>query len=155
MVEGDIAILLDKMGEDLRSVVTIGGIPFTGSSAQLSFPAIILAPTDSNGSRSKEEEGYQIGAVQYSFDPAEKKIFRRQATYGQALKSQWSSPIEVAALIEDITLRYYFTADRGLVVKSQTEQGIPMGIMMDVQFEVAGQMRHMRRFLTIPIGGGV
>ena len=41
----------------------------------------------------------------------------------------------MAALIEDITLRYYFTADRGLHVKSQTDQGIPMGVMVDVQFE--------------------
>ena len=57
IVEGDIAIFLDKMDEDLRGVVTISGIPFTGSSAQLSFPAIILAPTDQNGSRSKEGDG--------------------------------------------------------------------------------------------------
>jgi len=155
IVEGDIAILLDKMDEDLRGVVTISGIPFTGSSAQLSFPAIILAPTDQNGSRSKEGTGSQIGAVQYSFDPAEKRVFRRQATYGQALKSQWSQPVEVASLIEDMTMRYYFTADRGLLVKSQTDQGIPMGIMVDVQFEVEGQMRHMRRFMIVPVGGGI
>ena len=57
IVEGDMAILLDKMDEDLRGVVTISGIPFTGSGAQLSFPAIILAPTDQNGSRAKEERG--------------------------------------------------------------------------------------------------
>ena len=66
------------MDEDLRGVVTMSGIPFIGSGTQLSFPAIIMAPTDQNGSRAKEETGRQIGAVQYSFDPAEKKIFRRQ-----------------------------------------------------------------------------
>jgi prepilin-type N-terminal cleavage/methylation domain-containing protein len=155
IVEGDIAILLDKMAEDLRGVVTISDIPFIGSATQVSFPSVIWASSDQNGSRAKEENGSQIGAVQYSFDGAEKKIFRRQATYGQALKSQWSNPIEVASFIEDITLRYYFTADHGMSLKSQTDQGIPMGIMIDVQFNVDGQMRHMRRFFPIPVGGGV
>ena len=37
-------------------------------------------------------------------------------------------------------MRYYFTADRGLDVKTQTDQGIPMGIMIDVQFLVEGQI---------------
>jgi hypothetical protein len=155
IVEGDIAIFLDKIDEDLRQVVLIREIPFIGTSAQLSFPAIIWAATDQNGSRAHEEAGGQIGAVEYTFDPAEKKIFRRQATYGQALKSQWSSSVEVASLIENITLRYYFKADRGLVVRTQTDQGIPMGIMIDVQFQVDGQPRHMRRFFPIPVGGGI
>ncbi len=49
-------------------------------------------------------------------------------------------PVEVATLIEDISLRYYFKADRGLDVKSQTDEGIPMGVMIDVQFLVEGQI---------------
>jgi prepilin-type N-terminal cleavage/methylation domain-containing protein len=155
MVEGDMAIFLDRFAQDLRSVVTISGIPFQGNSTEISFPAIILAPTDSNGSRSQEGIGSQIGAVQYTFDPAEKKIYRSQATYGQALKSQWSVPVEVASLIEDISMRFYFKADRGLDVKTQTDQGIPLGIMIDVQFMVDGQIVHMRRFLLIPVGGGI
>jgi len=155
IVEGDIAIFLDKIDEDLRQVVVARGTPFIGTSAQLSFPAIIWAACDQNGSRAKEGAGAQIGAVEYTFDPAEKKIFRRQAVYGQALKSQWSNPVEVAALIENVTLRYYFTADRGLVVRTQTDQGIPMGVMIDVEFEVDGQIRHMHRFFPVPVGGGI
>jgi prepilin-type N-terminal cleavage/methylation domain-containing protein len=155
MVEGDMAIFLERLGEDLRSTVTISGIPFKGNSTELSFPAIIIAPTDNNGSRANEEAGTQIGAVRYVFEPSEKKIFRSQAVYGQALKEQWSSPVEVATLIEDISIRYYFTADKGLEVKTQTEQGLPMGLMVDVQFMVDGQIRHMRRFLLVPVGGGI
>ena len=155
IVEGDVAIFLDKIDEDLRGIVTINEIPFIGTSEQLSFPAIILATTDPNGSRAKEETGSQIGAVQYAFDGAQKKIFRRQATYGQALKSQWGNPVEVASLIEGISLRYYFASSHGLTVKSQTDTGIPMGVMIDVQFGVEGQMRHMRRFFPIPVGGGI
>ena len=155
MVEGYTAIFLDKIAEDLRQTVLISGIPFKGGSIELSFPAIIVAPTDTNGSRAKEEFGTQIGAIKYVFDPSEKKIFRYQATYGQALKSQWSQPTEAANLIEDISLRYYFKTDRGLDVKSQTDEGIPLGIMIDVQFLVEGQIYHMRRFLIIPVGGGI
>jgi len=155
MVEGDMAIFLDRIAEDLRQTVIITGIPFKGDSTQLSFPAIIIGPTDANGSRSAEGTGDQIGAIQYTFDPDQKKIFRRQATYGQALKEQWSDPVEEANLVEDISMRYYFTANPGLDVKSQTDQGIPMGIMVDLQFMVDGQLRHMRRFLLIPVGGGI
>jgi hypothetical protein len=155
MVEGDMAIFLDKIGEDLRGTVSISGIPFKGNSMEVSFPAIILAPTDPHGSRSQEGYGDQIGAVQYTFDPFEKKIYRSQATYGQALKAQWSAPVEVASLIEDISMRYYFKADRGLDAKTQTDEGIPLGVLIDVQLMIDGQVRHMRRFLLVPIGGGL
>lgn len=155
MLEGDTAIFLDRFAEDLRQTVLESSIPFKGSSEQVSFPAIILAPTDTNGSRAKEEIADQIGAVQYTFDPGGKKIYRSQATYGQALKAQWSPPVEVADLIENISIRYYFTADKGLEVKTQTDEGMPMGVMIDVQFLVEGQMCHMRRFMIIPVGGGI
>jgi len=155
MVEGDMAIFLDRIAEDLRQTVLITGIPFKGDSTELIFPAIILAPFDINSSRSEEGAGAQIGAVRYTFEPSEKKIYRSQAIYGQALKSEWTVPIEVASQIEDISLRYYFTADKGLEIKSITDQGIPMGIMIDVQFMMDGQMRHMRRFMLIPVGGGI
>lgn len=155
MIEGDMAIFLDRIAEDVRQTVLITGIPFKGNSTEISFPAIILAPTDIYGSRSKETIGDQIGAIRYVFVPFEKKIFRYQATYGEALKSEWSDPIEVASLIEDISMRYYFTADRGVDIKSQAEQGIPMGIMIDIQYLVEGQTYHMRRFLIVPVGGGI
>jgi prepilin-type N-terminal cleavage/methylation domain-containing protein len=153
MVEGYTAIFLDRMAEDLRQTVLISGIPFKGGSAEISFPAIILAPTD--GSRAQEAIGDQIGAIRYVFDPSQKKIFRYQGTYGQALKSEWSDPVDVADLIEDVSLRYYFTADPGLDIKTQTDEGIPMGVMIDVQFLVDGQIYHMRRFMIIPVGGGI
>ncbi len=159
MVEGDMAIFLDRIGEDLRGVVTISGIPFKGNSTELAFPAIISAPTDNNGSRSREETGTQIGAVRYTFDPSEKKIYRSQAVYGEALKGYWTKPVEVAAQIEDISVHYYFTADKGLEVKDETDQAqgpsLPMGVMIDVQFNVAGKAHHMRRFLLVPVGGGI
>jgi len=155
MVEGYTAIFLDQIAEDLRQTVINSNIPFKGSGAELFFPAIIMAPTDSFGSRVGEGSGEQVGAVRYVFDSSQKKVFRYQATYGQALKSQWSAPVEVANLIEDISLHYYFTSDHGLQIKDETDQGVPMGIMIDVEFLVEGQTYHMRRFLIIPVGGGI
>jgi len=155
LVEGDMAIFLDRMGKDLRQTAIITGIPFKGNSAEISFPAIILAPTDDNGSRAKEERGYQLGAVHYTYDPSEKKIYRSQAVYGQALKEEWSSPVEVAHLIEDISLRYYFKADKGLEEKFQADQGVPLGVMVDIQYLVNNETIHMRRFLIIPVGGAI
>jgi prepilin-type N-terminal cleavage/methylation domain-containing protein len=156
MVEGDTAMFLDRISEDVRQTILITGIPFKGNSTELSFPAIILGPTDNNGARASEGIGDQIGAVRYVYDPDQKKIFRYQATYGQALRTQWSEPFEVANLIEDVSLRYYYKAERGLNIKTQTdEDSIPMGIMIDVQFLDEGQTYHMRRFLIIPVGGGI
>src|ERR1700690_4260652 len=57
MVEGDMAIFLDRIGEDLLGVVSISGIPIKGNSTQLPFPAIILGPLDEHGSRAQEETG--------------------------------------------------------------------------------------------------
>jgi len=155
MVEGNTAIFLDRLSEDLRQTILISGIPFKGDSAELSFPAIILGPTDSNGSRAQEGIADQIGAIRYVFDPSQKKIIRYQATYGQALKAQWADPVDVADLVEDVSLRYYLPADHGLDIKTQTQEGIPVGVMIDVQFLVEGQLFHMRRFLIIPVGGGI
>ncbi len=155
MVEGNMAIFLEKMGEDLRSAVTISGIPFKGNSTDISFPAIILAPADERGSRAEEGTVDQIGAVRYTFDPSEKKIWRRQAVYGQALKTLWSDPQEAASQIEDIEVRYYFKGEHGLEAKSQTDEGIPLAVAMDVQYMRDGQERHMRRFFLVPVGGGL
>jgi len=157
MVEGNIAIFLDRFAEDLRQTVIISGIPFTGNSEEIAFPAIVLAPADENSFRAKEGIIDQIGAIRYVFDPSQDKIFRYQAIYGPALKSEWTYPVDVADLIQDVTLRYYYKADRGLEEKTQAdpEQGIPFGITIDVQYSVEGQEFHMRRFLTIPIGGGI
>ena len=155
LVEGNTAIFLDRFAEDLRQTALISGIPFKGRETEISFPAIILAPTDKNGSRADEEFGPQLGAIRYSFNPSEKKVYRYTATYGQALKSQWSLPVEVATLIEDISLHYYFTVQGGLDEKGQADQTVPMGVMIDVQFLVEGKVYHMRRFLIIPVGGGI
>jgi len=155
LVEGNVAIFLEKIGEDLRQTAVITGIPFKGSTEDLSFPAIVWGATDINGSRAPEEFGTQLGAVKYSYDPENKRILRYQATYGQALKDQWSDPIDAADLIEGITLRYYFKADRGVDIKTETDEGLPLGVMIDVEFMVDDQIRHMRRFLIIPVGGGV
>src|ERR1035438_10484397 len=40
MVEGNMAIFLDRFAQDLRQTVLITGIPFKGDSTQISFPAI-------------------------------------------------------------------------------------------------------------------
>lgn len=155
MVEGDTAIFLSRISEDLRQTVPISGIPFKGSSMELSFPAVIWAPADPMGSRSQEGITDQIGAVRYVYDSAQKKILRYQAVYGQALRSQWQDPVTVADLVDDITLRYYVKGEHGLDARSQLDEGLPLGVMIDVQYSLNGQPYHMRRFLIVPAGGGI
>ena len=104
----------DKFGEDLRGVPLITGIPFKGITTQIAFPTIVLTKADANGSRAKEELVDQIGAVQYIFEPAEKRVYRRHANYSQAVKQIWGEPTVAAVSSEDITYRYYFASDKGL-----------------------------------------
>ena len=153
VVESDIAIFFDKMGEDLRDVQVISTIPFKGITTETSFPTIVLTPADTHGSRAQEETVDQIGAVQYRFDPADGKIYRAQANYGQAIKTHWSEPMVIASGIDDVVIHYYFPSTKGLVVKSLADESLPAGLMVELRFTDEGQERHMRRFLPVMVGG--
>ena len=96
--DGETAIVLDKIGEDLRSTVSVSGIAFKGEVTRFSFPAIVMTPADKNGSRAQEDLIDQIGAIEYRFEQADGKIYRRQANYAQALKHQWGKEQEVIVI---------------------------------------------------------
>ena len=148
------AMFLERLGDDLRSTTPITGIPFKGIGSKVSFPAIVWTPADRNGSRAHEGLVDQIGVVQYYYDYAEKKIFRRQANYGQALKKQWGEPQEAASDVEEFTVHYYFTGSRGMLLKSIADEAVPAGVMVDLVYkDGTGGERRLRRFFPVPVGG--
>jgi type II secretory pathway pseudopilin PulG len=155
VVESNIGLFLDQLGQDARDVPLITGIPLRGTGNRISFPTIVMTPADHSAARAQEEYIDQIGAVQYNYDPADKKIYRRQANYSQALKGIWSNPVEVASGIENVIFQYHFSSDKGMQTKTETDEVLPMGISVGIEFEVDGQPRHMRRFFPIPVGGGL
>ena len=128
--EGDVAIWLDKSSEDLRSALPISSIPFKGTQMRISFPCIVLTAADRNSSRAGEGTVDQIGAVEYRYEPADKKIYRRQANYSQAQNGQWGPLQEVAAGIEEFALQYYVGGES---TPKSSVASIPSGVAMRVR----------------------
>ena len=151
--EGDVAIWLDKVGEDVRGTLPVAGIAFKGSGMSMSFPSIIWTAADKNSGRAEEGVVDQIGAVEYRFDPAQGIMYRRQANYGQALKGQWQTDQEMALGLEKVLFHYYFSSDEGFVTKSQAEDKIPTGVTIEVFLRGDAGGPRLKRFFAIPVGG--
>lgn len=153
VTEADIALFFDKLGEDLRSVPRISGIPFKGIGSQVSFPTIVLTRADERSARAEEGMVDQIGAVKYEYDFATRTISRRIANYSEALKEKWQLPTVAAVDIEAVNFRYYFRKLDQTQVKTQTDEGIPVGVMVEIMFTEEGKGRGMRRYFPIIAGG--
>jgi len=152
--EAEVAIFLDKMAEDLRSATLISGLRFDGTAMRFSFPAIVKTKADVKSSRASEGIIDQIGAVQYRFDSASHKIFRRQANYAQAIKHGWSlEETTVAEGVEELSLYYEVASDKGFLFKSEVKDAIPLGVRVDIQFTDDNGPHQLKRFLPIPVGG--
>lgn len=150
--EGNTAMGLDKLGQDLHAALLLSALPFKGTGMRLSFPAVVLAPADKNSSRAQEGLAGQIGAVEYRFEPGEAKIYRRQANYGQALKNQWGPDREVVAGVEELAFQYYFPGDKGLG-QSSADGKVPAGVMVEVHMRGDAPDHSLKRFFAIPAGG--
>ncbi|MEI7998136.1 MAG: type II secretion system protein [Candidatus Omnitrophota bacterium] len=152
--EAEVAIFLDKMGEDLRSVPIISGIPFKGTDILFSFPAVVMTKADSKSSRSQEGFISQIGAVQYRFDPVEHTVFRRQANYAQAIKRKWAQQENPEVLgIDELDFHYEIASDKGLLLKSEIGEGIPLGVMVEVYFSDDSGKHQLKRYLSLLVRG--
>ena len=150
--ETDVFIWLDKMGEDLTSALPMSNLSFKGSEMKLAFPALVIAAADARSSRAHEELADQIGAVEYSFEPTEGKIFRRQANYGQALKKQWGEAQEVAQGIAEARFRYYVLG-QGDTFKSNVEGRLPAGVAVEFRLKDSPADVWLKRSFPIPVGG--
>ena len=150
--EGELAIGLDKIGEDLRSTVPVSGIAFKGSGERCAFPAVVLTPADKKSSRAEEDIVDQIGAIEYRFEPAEGKIYRRQANYSQALKKQWGPDQEIISGLEELMFHYYFSTDKGFLTKSEADEKIPAGVIVEVVLRGDQAQRRLKRFYAVPVG---
>ncbi len=153
--EADVIVFFDRFGADLRSAYVLDGIVFKGLGAELTLPGVVVTAADENSSRAHEVMVDQLGAVQYRFDPAGKKIYRRQANYSQALKGRWGAEVAVASNIEEISFQYFLPAGQGLQVKSVVDGELPSGVSIDIRFEGDEYERRLHRFFPVMVGGGL
>ena len=152
--QAEVAIFLDKMAEDLKSVFVISGINFKGLSSQMSFPAIVMTEADQKSSRASEGIIDQMGAVQYRLASESHTIFRRQANYAQALKGKWSQKeLPVVSGIDELDFYYETASAKGFLLKSEINEEIPLGVMVEVHFSDDSGQHQLKRYLSIPVGG--
>ncbi|MBI3602313.1 MAG: type II secretion system protein [Candidatus Omnitrophica bacterium] len=151
--EAEVAIFLDRMEQDLRSTPLISGISFKGIATQISFPAVVMTRADRKSSMASEVFIDQIGAVQYRFDALEHTIFRRQTNYAQALKGQWGQELPVVGGIDEFNFYYEVASDKGFLMKPQSDEVIPSGVMVKMHFSDDSGEHHLRRYFRIPVGG--
>ena len=99
--EEDVAILFDKMGDELKSAFRFRGIPFEANETSFSFPTMI-------GVRRGNETAPAIGVVRYFFDPSKSAIGRSQRTYGEFSKKTSVRQAPALRGVADFVVSCYF-----------------------------------------------
>lgn len=145
VVEEDIAIFFDKIGGDLRNAFPYSKMSFIGKSTLLRFPTRVQT------FRAQEEEIFQgMGEVEYYFDSGKKSLFRRQLSYGQALRGDPGKERRLLNSVESVHFVYYFLEGNESVVKKETDAAMPRGVAVEVVFVDGREKRSLRKLINLP-----
>lgn len=146
ILEEDIAIFFDKIGQDFRNSFVFSKMSFVGKEALVRFPTRIKI------FRSPDKEIFeQIGEVEYYFDSQEKSLFRRQLSYGQALRGDPGQERLLLHPVESVRFVYYFLEGNGTVLKKATDLAMPRGVAVEVEFLDGRRKRSLRKLINLPI----
>ena len=146
VVEGDIAIFLDKIGQDLRNSFPYSKMPFVGKGTLLRFPTRIRT------FRAQDEEILErMGVVEYYFDSGKKSLIRRQFSYGQALRGD---PGKERLLLSSVSVHfaYYFLEGNEAVLKKEIDTAMPRAVAIEVEFLDGREKRSWRKLINLPQG---
>ena len=151
VAEEDISIFFDKIGGELRNTFEYSLIGFKGREKAISFPTFVHAPLYS----SAKDKGFyvdQIGRVEYYFDSSKKKLFRRQADYGQALSGDSDAERPLLNNIESVQFNYFFVNRvAGRPERTTFMDEIPVMVRIDVEFvDEKGQKRTLNKIVALP-----
>lgn len=154
VIEEDIAIFFDKIGQDLRNSFFYSKMPFAGKSTLLRFPTRLKFP------RAQDEELQEgLGEVEYYFDSTRKSLLRRQLSYGQALyRDGTGQALRGDAGKERIMLRsvesvhfvYYFLEGNEVVSKKEIEDAMPRAVAIAVEFQDGQRKRSLHKLINLP-----
>ena len=149
VVEEDIAIFFDKIGQDLRNSFPYSKMPFVGKGTLLRFPTRIKF------SRAQDPEVQErMGEVEYSFDPIKKSLTRGQLSYGQALRGDAGKERLLLTLVE-VHFVYYFLEGDKAVLKKEIDAAMPRAVAIEVEFLDGRQKRILRKLVNLPQEAGV
>ncbi len=152
VAEEDIVIFFDKIGADLRNVVSYEGLSCLGTETSFAFPALVSVLADPNSGFRQDEYVDQIGTVKYFFDKETGSLYREVANYSLALKGDFLSKRKIAGNITDFRLQY-FSIEKNKEVKSkEIEEIIPYAVKIEVQFTDGKQPKVLNKYISIPLG---
>ena len=147
VVEEDIAIFFDKIGQDLRNSFYYSKMPFVGKGTLIRFPTRIKIL------RAQGEEILEgMGEVEYYFDLNKKSLYRRQLSYGQALRGDSGKERLLLSSVEAVHFGYYFLEGEESVFKKEIDTRIPRGVAIEVQFLDGREKRSLRKLINLPQG---
>ncbi len=148
VVEEDVAIFFDKIRHDLDNTFWYSKIKFEGTEERCSFPTIVHVALDA------ERMSYQdqLGNVEYYFDGLAKKIYRRQASYGEALNGEFGPPQILAKDISRVKFQYIYLTEDEAKYSEQVLEVMPAAIDIEVEFSDRDGRRSFHKVIDIPIG---
>ena len=148
VVHEDVAILFDKIGGDLRNCFSYSKIPFVGKVNRIRFAARVkdLKTMDQNQLAEK------IGGVEYYFDSTQKSLYRRQASYGRALKGEFREGRALLNSVESLRFSYYYAQGKEIILKEEADS-LPRAVGVEVQFWDGHTKQSVRKLINLPQGG--
>ena len=152
VLEEDAAIMLDRLGRDLRNTRPYSLLSFDGKSQELSFPTIVRVRADPKGVDQDQEFIDQLGRIQIRFDAMKKVITMRQANYSQALESKWQKERVLLSAVSSLKFSYLYLNEQGLQKERETAGEVPYAVVMELEFpDAVGRLKRMVRSVDIPL----
>ena len=140
--EEDIFIFFDKITADLKNAFVYSVIPLKGAPDSLTFATAIRTMADTQKNLG-EDYVAEIGSVEYSFDRVTRRLYRRQANYGQAVAGTRGVSQILVRDIDSATFRYYYTSGEGYVAAQGAKHILPSIVEVEVAFREGRGQRTM------------
>jgi hypothetical protein len=150
--QADVLFFLENIEKDLRNMFNSSVIDFTGDSQQVAFPNTIRVYDDYGVAK------LSLGKVFYRFNPQVKAVFKEEQDYPLAILEigEEKTVSRKLAEVEDVGFSYYhFNSDIKMYDWKDSwpaeEEGIPLGVKVEVTFQEDGKGSVLERTVLIPI----
>jgi hypothetical protein len=151
-VEEDVMIFFDRLTTDLRNAFNFSLFEFKPESNKIIFSTLVSVPMSRPGSDDVVFYTDQIGRVEYGFDSADQTIYRRQANYGQAVKSEFGEKRILVSRVSRMIWKYFERGPLGLSEKKLDQRRLPAVIEVSVEYvDGQGHPQKMTRMINLPL----
>ena len=103
--ENEAVLGLSLMERDLMNTFSLREIRFSGKETEMSFPGLVVSEDENNG--------LDIGTVQYVFDASAGVLYRKIRAPGSSREGDQGDAEKVMSGLEELKIRYYSLRDEG------------------------------------------